>query len=327
MANKQEEENVSETSGAQFKENDEKTNFEEMKREKTKVELTRDVAEASEGKPDLDDIKREKTKAKSQFTRAKHHLLNLLDRGLPSRRELRTARQKLIDLQEPVMNYLLSLSAEYKKASDTKNLIKTNQEIEFIEESFENCQERVHDYLDARRSEASSINTVSLRGSSNLLNEEEIQAWKRADTIRKEVQKVEEAERVLEEECKAKREQLEQLNETIQEGYKELEQAENEVQRMQEEESVGYHDTANQETDSIINVDMDNDKNVYTPFSTGKQTSNNSINQPTIGIDMCKQLKRVSVPVFSGDKRTYESWKAAFAACIDKAPATPEYKL
>ncbi|XP_061190177.1 uncharacterized protein LOC133198039 [Saccostrea echinata] len=258
MANKQEEENVSETSGAQFKK-DEKTNFEEMKREKTKVELTRDVAEASEGKPDLDDIKREKAKAKSQLTRAKHHLLNLLDQDLPSRRELRTARQKLIDLQEPVMN-LLSLSAEYKK-------------------------KRVQDYLDARRSEASSINTGSLRGSSNLLNEEEIQARKRADTIREEVQKVEEAKRILEEEFKAKREQLEQLNETIQEGYKELEQAENEVQRMQEEESVGYHDTDNPETDSIINV--------------------------------------VSVAVISGDKRTYESWKAA----LDKAPATPEYKL
>lgn len=29
----------------------------------------------------------------------------------------------------------------------------------------------------------------------------------------------------------------------------------------------------------------------------------------------------------SGNKATYESWKAAFTACIDKAPATAEYKL
>ena len=42
---------------------------------------------------------------------------------------------------------------------------------------------------------------------------------------------------------------------------------------------------------------------------------------------MWKQLKRVSIPVFSGDKRTYENWKAAFLACIDQAPAIAEYKL
>ena len=42
---------------------------------------------------------------------------------------------------------------------------------------------------------------------------------------------------------------------------------------------------------------------------------------------MWKQLKRVSIPVLSGDKWTYGSWKAAFMACVDKAPATLEYKL
>ena len=46
-----------------------------------------------------------------------------------------------------------------------------------------------------------------------------------------------------------------------------------------------------------------------------------------LGKDMWKQLTRVSIPVFSGDKRSYGSWKAAFMACVDKAPATAEYKL
>ena len=47
----------------------------------------------------------------------------------------------------------------------------------------------------------------------------------------------------------------------------------------------------------------------------------------SIGQDLWRQLKRVQIPVFSGDKRTYQSWKAAFLACIDSAPATGEYKL
>ena len=42
---------------------------------------------------------------------------------------------------------------------------------------------------------------------------------------------------------------------------------------------------------------------------------------------MWKQLNRVSIPTFSGDKRTYESWSAAFYTCVDAAPATSEYKL
>ena len=50
--------------------------------------------------------------------------------------------------------------------------------------------------------------------------------------------------------------------------------------------------------------------------------------QELIGIDLWKQLRRVSIPIFDGNKSTYESWEAAaFTACIDQAPATPEYKL
>jgi len=44
-----------------------------------------------------------------------------------------------------------------------------------------------------------------------------------------------------------------------------------------------------------------------------------------LGQDLWKQLKRVSVPTFSGDKKMYQNWKAAFTAC--NAPTTPEYKL
>ena len=46
-----------------------------------------------------------------------------------------------------------------------------------------------------------------------------------------------------------------------------------------------------------------------------------------LGRDMWKQLKHVTIPVFSGDKKTYHSWKAAFTACVDQAPVTVEYKL
>ena len=47
----------------------------------------------------------------------------------------------------------------------------------------------------------------------------------------------------------------------------------------------------------------------------------------SIGEDLWKQLERIQLPVFTGEKRAYQNWKAAFMACVDNAPATGEYKL
>ena len=63
---------------------------------------------------------------------------------------------------------------------------------------------------------------------------------------------------------------------------------------------------------------------------TRKNSANNlaeSRSTPSLRKDMWNQLKRVSIPLFNGDKRLYEGWKTAFMVCVDKAPATPEYKV
>ena len=61
--------------------------------------------------------------------------------------------------------------------------------------------------------------------------------------------------------------------------------------------------------------------------SGGRKFTKEPYEEPTLGRDMWNQLKRVSIPVFNGDRRAYEGWKAAFMACVHQAPATPEYKL
>ena len=48
---------------------------------------------------------------------------------------------------------------------------------------------------------------------------------------------------------------------------------------------------------------------------------------PNIGYYLWTQLKPVQIPTFSGNKRSYPSWKAAYMACVDRAPVTPEYKM
>ena len=59
----------------------------------------------------------------------------------------------------------------------------------------------------------------------------------------------------------------------------------------------------------------------------GSFASTDDMATPNIGHDMWTQLKRVEIPLFSGNKRTYPSWKATLIACIDKAPVSPEYKM
>ena len=61
--------------------------------------------------------------------------------------------------------------------------------------------------------------------------------------------------------------------------------------------------------------------------SGGQKFTKEPYEEPTLGRDMWNQLKRGSIPVFNGDRRAYEGWKAAFMACVHQAPATPDYKL
>ena len=79
------------------------------------------------------------------------------------------------------------------------------------------------------------------------------------------------------------------------------------------------------------NFENSSKEGAIAPFTSHKNAQTKTEpEKPTttsIGQDMWKQLKRVQIPVFSGEKRRYESWKAAFNACIDKAPATAEYKV
>ena len=49
--------------------------------------------------------------------------------------------------------------------------------------------------------------------------------------------------------------------------------------------------------------------------------------EPPIGQDMWRQLERVSERKFTGAPSAYPSWKAAFCACVDNAPATSVYML
>ena len=78
--------------------------------------------------------------------------------------------------------------------------------------------------------------------------------------------------------------------------------------------TYAMHDNVNGEPDTCMSIHA----------VPAKQ---NNSSPTSIGQDLWSKLKRVQMPVFYGDKRLYQSWKATFLACIDAAPVTAEYKL
>jgi hypothetical protein len=47
----------------------------------------------------------------------------------------------------------------------------------------------------------------------------------------------------------------------------------------------------------------------------------------SLSLDSSRLLTRVPIPKFSGDKKNYESLKAAFVSCVDRTNISPVYKL
>jgi len=278
-------------------------------------------------------LKQEKSKSKAAFTKARHSLLQLLDEvDLPSRTEVREARKKLDDRLDKVLNDLSSLSTYYEEKMDRANVAKVSREIELIEEEFTAAQNRTQEYLDARKGESSSIaSEESCRWRQR--HEDALQARRRTEQVEEEMSREQQA--IKEEKEKIKRDYIARLNELenrSRQGKESLTRVKAEWTKKQLElereidRELGLNCDVKKEDyeKSDIEDDYANDNDSNSNDSSKKAKGSSTTE---LGHDLWKQLKRVSIPVFSGNKLQYENWKAAFTACIDKAPATPEYKL
>ena len=271
---------------------------------------------------DIEKLKQSKSRNKAGFTRARHCLLQLLDGDLPSRRQLREARENLGTLSEKVMENMSLLSDKYSEKNDVENVKKISKEMEQIEQEFADAQNRTQEYLDARKDDPSSIASDMSRKVRELqLQEREAREFAElleAGAIHEE-EEIALAKRKMEQEYEQRMNELESRSQAGKEqllnAKAEMKKKQNAVERGTDEElGLGYYGSPTMPKRDKI---QDIDDNSPAPPSPSTE----------IGHDLWKQLKRVSIPVFSGEKSTYENWKAAFLACIDKAPATPEYKL
>eukprot|EP00795_Rhopilema_esculentum_P017422 gene17422-9025_t len=285
---------------------------------------------------EISKLKRKKAVEKSSFTRIKHQLIeSIAEDELSSQNEVRSLRAKLSDQQEQVINVLVELSHQYEKFNDNENVELINNEIEEINNEFEKIMKDANGYLASHKGDGSSIGTrVSSKMSQLYVSE--ARAREQEKRVREELQAKEhilrQKQQQLEEKYRAEKTRLEQelaaQKIKLQEASKKTKQCHQQLETEIETELGMDHGEADNETANFMIerpcVNAYN-RNVYEQEAQSARHINSKA--ADIGQDLWKQLKRVSIPVFYGDKKTYEMWKAAFTACIDQAPATAEYKL
>ena len=140
------------------------------------------------------------------------------------------------------------------------------------------------------------------------------------------------SQKELEDKYKSERAQLEQefadqrriSEETNNNAQKCYDWLENETDNESEEDHLEQNSVSN---DGTIHKKLSADAPPFHPHHEKNEAIKIDKKAEKIGQDLWKQLKRVPIPIFYGEKKMYENWKAAFAACIDQAPAPEEYKL
>ncbi|XP_068715766.1 myosin-10-like [Montipora foliosa] len=201
--------------------------------------------------------------------------------------------QMLCEVQERTMSTLDELSGEYLRSKEKEKCKKLTDEMDRLEAEFSEAYDKAQEYLDNQKGELSSLATDTSENTRQRRIEERV--------VRKSVER-----QALEEQVKREQDiarQREDLAELHRQYRSRLFNGE-ELQDLKESEIKGP------ETRKI-------------PTNNWAESSST----PSLGKDMWNQLMHVSIPISNGDKRLYEGWKMAFMACVDKAPATPEYKL
>ncbi|MCG8076809.1 MAG: DUF1759 domain-containing protein, partial [Candidatus Thiodiazotropha taylori] len=297
------------------------------------------------------EFKKEKCRTKSNFTRSKNKLLLLIeDEEVFNRRDIHAACKQMDSCMEIVLEVLLNFSNFYLDHNELQKSQKIVGEMEKIEEDFHRACEAARECLESQTCDRSSV-------SSELLSIDLLERM----TIRNDNSETYQKEKQLTAEPQTSYEVTSSnfdIRSPLPLSFKEKPSCSIHVPKYEAGFTISEHrhlqsnetpDNGRQRfTDNLLETTRNEDcknsvmKQEFKPtglnanaasFQSCAQATptkctpvaNNEA--PSIGQDLWRQLKRVQIPVFSGDKRTYQNWKAAFLACIDSAPATKEYKL
>ena len=239
-------------------------------------------------------LRRKKLMISSDFTSSLFSLTCMISERLAEETIVKKV-QSMISVQVRAVAIMVELSQVYEEKKDVVEMEQLGKEMAHIETDFRSIISRVNEYIN----HSTGVN-VNIR-----------------DTCTP--QRVSAGIRTVNE-VKGKED-----HDRISEDVKHLEKQVCEIQqRLTETEKVEYS-SKNADKQKLVSEH----KNKFNGLGIEEEAEpfRNRTHTASIGVDMWSQLKRISIPTFSGDKNIYESWKSAFMQCIDRAAATPEYKL
>ena len=314
---------------------------------------------------EVDNLKTKKSKSKSSFTRERNCLLRELESDLPSRRVVRDMLIKFSDKYDAYVGDLSKLCTAYQKINDSDNAAAIATELDEAEERFTMAYKDAEMYLELRKDDASSVtshamsravvdqsNEVGMRQSSRkhvgdtkddassvtsravvdqssevgmrqssrkhvgdtkiLGKDERVYQWmKSTEQLNDQL--------LIKSKMSDERRKLGDIN--TDDILEELAQTKRNYEKLEEKLELRYL------TERRNLRDTRTDSRVEDLSRTKKNIERSEEHSAQLGTDLWKHMKRVAIPTFKGDKLEYESWKAAFMACVDQAPASEEYKL
>ena len=265
------------------------------------------------------ELKREKFRVKSNFTRSKNKILFLIDQPeKPSYREIQEACNKMDDAMEGAMGVMTKLSELFEKNKDKKLNDKIMLEIEKLDDEFSTTYAAAQQYIHVQKeqsSETSEILTIDLLDRMNISDQSETYG-KGGYNVSEKVGTDDSCNINSSVPLKGSEKQTNKTNEY----QKHATVYGAEPQQASDRDMPLYNEQSPQ-----LNITVERKPSMNATATPFEPTATST--QPTIGQDLWRQLKRVQIPVFTGEKKNYQSWKASFLACIDSAPATAEYKL
>ena len=280
-------------------------------------------------------LKREKGRAKYNFTRARNRLSSLLgDPELQNRRTVQDACSSLDTCMDTAMEVITRLSELYSSVKDFEKERKVSAEMDKMIDEYAAASVPAREHLNAlqddRSSVASDILTIDLAQKLDICDYSEICKKQTAHEVngQNQIIKIHATTPFVTEKMSQNRDNRGASVVTCTDGNYKKNMSHKPPQDQNSplpntETCVHPGDIASRRENSFQATGNESPMNpnavIFKPTT--------SFAAPSIGQDLWKQLKRVQIPTFSGDKRNYQSWKAAFLACIDSAPATGEYKL
>ena len=286
-------------------------------------------------------FKKDKTRAKSNFTRSLTKLMALIqEHDLTNRLKVIEARKRLDSYWDILLDILTNFSDFYTNHKEHKKCERIVGEMERIEEDFYSASKAAREFLDSCKEVSTSLSsadmlTINLQHGLNIAREN-------PETYLKEHLRTETPKETFKVQCFEQSShnndpvptETQKRCETLQDKTVISDNNEAHVRTASASLSgcgkVGENHLINGQEMKSIGSEMNARAVPFEPRdqSYGNPSSSSvKCDTPSIGQDLWRQLKRVQIPVFSGDKKNYQSWKAAFLACIDSAPATGEYKL